>query len=102
MDELKKEALQNYLDMYRCLTRIDLIFDSIGLSIEKSFNDPESEDTVEFQLKTLFNLMTAYIYKILGIKPRDEITDVFLDLSNRYSYGDDSISADTILSEVLK
>ncbi len=102
MEELKKEALQTFLKQYRCLTNIELILDSIGITIERSFNDPDKEETIDYQLKMLFSYMSDYALTILDIDPHDEVSDVLLTLSNQYSYGDDSITVESILDEIKR
>ena len=47
MEELKMEALKTYLNQYRCITNIELILDSIGITIERSFNNPENKNTLD-------------------------------------------------------
>ena len=100
MEELKKEALQTFLNQYRCITNIELILDSIGITIERSFNDPENEDTLEYQMKMQFRYMADYILKMLEISPHDEASDILMDMSWQYSYGDDSITAESILEAI--
>ena len=102
MEELKKEALQTYLNQYRCITNIELILDSIGITIEKSFHDPENEKTIEYQMKLQFRYMTDYLLRMLEIDPHDEVSDVLLTLSNQSSYGDDSITVESILTEIKR
>lgn len=48
----------------------------------------------------LFRYMSDYTLTILDIDPHDEVSDVLLTLSNQYSYGDDSITAESIRAEI--
>ncbi len=53
-------------------------------------------------MKLQFQYMTDYILKMLEIDSHDEVSDILMNLSNQYSYGDDSITAESILTEIKR
>lgn len=97
----KLNATQNYLNIYRSLTNMKKLLESIGIDIDDGFGSDKKEETLYYQTKILYKGLEEYTFDILGINSHDYAAEVFTNMATDYAYGDDSITAEKILKCIM-
>lgn len=102
MYELKKNAVQNYLNIDRSIVRIRQILKSVGIELDMKSANPSDENTIDGQIQKIYESLNDYTFNLLDIDSSSKASEDFLGMTGDYAYGDDSITADYILQTVAE